>query len=98
MLSRWARFVFRCRRRFLWGGLAAVIVAGALGTPVFGLLDSENDFDDPGSEAVLAREEVARASGSSAAPDVAVLVRLDAPADSRRAQAKLDRVAGELEG
>jgi len=68
-MSRWARFVFRRRRRFLWGGLVAVVIAGALGTPVFGLLDAENDFDDPSAEAVL------RTSPGSAA---ALLVALDA--------------------
>jgi len=97
-MTRWGHFVFRRRRRFLWGGLAVVIVAGALGTPVFGLLDAENDFDDPDAEAVLARHEIARASGASAAPDVAVLVRLRAPADSQAAQARLDRVVAGLQG
>jgi hypothetical protein len=81
MLDRLARLILRRRRRVLWGSLAVVLVAGAVGGPVFGLLDNEGDFDDPQAEAVLAREDVARATGASASPDLIALVRLGAPAD-----------------
>ncbi|MEO8688971.1 MAG: MMPL family transporter [Solirubrobacteraceae bacterium] len=93
MLDRLAVLIHRRRRRFLWGSLAVVLVAGALGGPVFGLLDSGGDFDDPQAEAVLAAGDVERATGANASPDMLALVRLGAPADSVRAQAKLDRVA-----
>jgi uncharacterized membrane protein YdfJ with MMPL/SSD domain len=93
MLDRLAVLIHRRRRRFLWGALAVVLVAGFFGGPVFGLLDSENDFDDPQAEAVLAAHDIVRATGAAATPNVVALVRLGAPADSTAAQAKLARVA-----
>src|SRR5829696_4005964 len=97
MLDRLARLVFRRRRRFLWGSLAVVLIAGALGGPVFGLLDNDGDFDDPQAEAVLAGEDIERATGASASPDLIALVRLGAPADSAAAQGRLARVARALQ-
>jgi uncharacterized membrane protein YdfJ with MMPL/SSD domain len=70
-----------------------VALAGAVGGPVAGLLDSDDDFDPPSAEAVQAREAIADATGASATPDVIALVRLGAPADSAAAQAKLRDVA-----
>jgi RND superfamily putative drug exporter len=96
MLDRLAALIYRRRRRFLWGSLAVVLVAGFFGGPVFGLLDSSGDFDDPSSEAPLASRDIARATGNSAAPDLVALVRLGAPADSAAGQRKLDRVADAL--
>src|SRR3954470_24997074 len=95
MLGRLAETIHR-RRRVLWGAVAIVLGAGFFGGPVFGLLDSSGDFDDPHAEAVLASRDVERATGASATPDVVALVRLGAPADSRAAQARLARVAGAL--
>jgi uncharacterized membrane protein YdfJ with MMPL/SSD domain len=97
MLDRLAVLIHRRRRRFLWGALAVVLVAGFFGGPVFGLLDSSNDFDDPQAEAVLASRDIERATGASASPDVVALVRLGAPADSAQAQGKLARVARALQ-
>jgi uncharacterized membrane protein YdfJ with MMPL/SSD domain len=96
MLDRLAVVIHRRRRRFLWGALVVVLAAGFFGGPVFGLLDSANDFDDPQAEAVLASRDVERATGASASPDVVALVRLGAPADSAQAQRKLTRVARAL--
>jgi uncharacterized membrane protein YdfJ with MMPL/SSD domain len=93
MLDRLAVLIARRRRRFLWGSLAVVLIAGFFGGPVFGLLDSGDDFDDPQAEAVLAARDVERATGASATPDMLALVRLGAPADSAQAQEKLARVA-----
>jgi uncharacterized membrane protein YdfJ with MMPL/SSD domain len=93
MLDRLAVLIYRRRRRFLWGSLAVVLAAGALGGPVFGLLDSDGDFDDPQAEAVLAASDVERATGANASPDMVALVRLGAPADSAQAQQRLARVA-----
>ena len=92
MLDRLAAFIYRRRRRVLWGSLVVVLVAGFFGGPVFGLLDSNGDFDDPQSEAPLAAGDIARATGASAAPDLTALVRLGAQADSAAGQRKLDRV------
>jgi RND superfamily putative drug exporter len=96
MLDRLAVFIHRRRRRVLWASLVVVLAAGFFGGPVFGLLDSGDDFDDPQAEAVLASRDVQRASGASASPDLIALVRLGAPADSAAAQGKLARVAAAL--
>jgi uncharacterized membrane protein YdfJ with MMPL/SSD domain len=96
MLDRLAALIYRRRRRFLWGSLAVVLAAGFFGGPVFGLLDSGDDFDDPQAEAPRASADIARATGASASPDLVALVRLGAPADSPEAQRKLDRVVAAL--
>src|SRR5215208_1605446 len=93
MLDSLARLMFRRRRRVLVGALLFVLLAGAVGGPVAGLLDSDDDFDPPSAEAVQAREAIARGTGASATPDIVALVRLGAPADSAPAQAKLRDVA-----
>ena len=96
MLDRLAAFIHRRRRHVLWGSLVVVLVAGFFGGPVFGLLDSGDDFDDPQAEAPPASADIARATGADASPDLVALVRLGAPADSPEAQRKLDRVAAAL--
>src|SRR5918998_6098262 len=75
MLSRLARLLHRRRRRVLIGAVLLVFVAGAVGGPVAGLLDSDDDFDPPSAEAVQAREAIADATGASASPDIIALVR-----------------------
>jgi uncharacterized membrane protein YdfJ with MMPL/SSD domain len=96
MLDSLSGLLYRRRRRVLWASIAAVLVAGFFGGPVFGMLDSDGDFDDPRAEAVHARQDVERATGASASPDLIALVRLGASADSPAAQAKLARVARAL--
>jgi uncharacterized membrane protein YdfJ with MMPL/SSD domain len=98
MLDSLARLMYRRRRRVLVGAVLFVILGGAVGGPVAGLLDSDDDFDPPAAEAVQAREAIAGATGASAAPDVVALVRLGAPADSAAGQAKLRDVAGAAAG
>src|SRR3954465_6019494 len=66
MLERLAARIHSRRRRVLWGFLAVVLVAGFFGGPVFGLLDSSGDFDDPQAEAVLAAHDVERRTRASA--------------------------------
>jgi RND superfamily putative drug exporter len=97
MLDRLAAFIHRRRRLVLWGSLAVVLLAGVFGGPVFGLLDSSNDFDDPQAEAPRASADVAKATGADASPSLVALVRLGAPADSPEAQRKLERVAAALD-
>ena len=92
MLDRLAVLIARRRRRFLWGSLVVVLAAGFFGGPVFGLLDSGDDFDDPQAEAVRAGVDIERATGAGASPDMVALVRLGAPVDSAQAQEKLARV------
>ena len=95
-MDRLARLIFRRRRLVLAFTLVFVLFAGAYGGPVVGLLDSDDDFEDHGSESILARDAVERATGRSASPDMAVLVRLGAPVDSPQAQEKIARVAEQL--
>jgi uncharacterized membrane protein YdfJ with MMPL/SSD domain len=92
-----ARFVDRRRRLVLLVSAVFVVFAGVYGGPVVGLLDSGDDFEDPADEAVQARQAVERATGRSASPDMVVLVRLGAPIDQPQAQAKLRRVAQQLQ-
>jgi RND superfamily putative drug exporter len=96
MLDRLGAFIHRRRRLVLWSSLVVVLAAGFFGGPVFGLLDTGDDFDDPQAEAPRASADIARATGASASPDLVALVRLGAPADSPEAQRKLDRVAAAL--
>jgi uncharacterized membrane protein YdfJ with MMPL/SSD domain len=91
-----ARTIHRRRRLVLAMTLATVLAAGAYGGPVVGLLDTDDDFEDPSSEAVVARATVERVTGRSASPDMVVLVRLGAPVESRPAQQKIARVADAL--
>ena len=92
-----ARTIYRRRRLVLALTLVMVVAAGAFGGPVVGLLTSDDDFEDPGSESVVARATVERVTGRSASPDMVVLVRLGAPIDSRQAQDKIRRVAAALQ-
>ena len=82
------------------GALASVVVvfaAGAFGGPVVGLLDTGDDFSDPRSESIQARDTIERTTGRSAAPDAIVLVRLGAEAGTPEAARKLAAVARALE-
>jgi RND superfamily putative drug exporter len=95
-MDRLARLIFR-RRRFVLGfTVVFVLFAAAFGGPVVGLLDSDDDFEDHGAEAVLARNAVEQATGRSASPDMVVLVRLGAPIESPQAQERIGRVARAL--
>jgi uncharacterized membrane protein YdfJ with MMPL/SSD domain len=93
-----ARLIFRRRRLVLAFTVVFVLFAAAYGGPVVSLLDSDDDFEDHGSESVLARDAVERATGRSASPDMVVLVRLGAPVESPQAEEKIARVAQQLEG
>jgi uncharacterized membrane protein YdfJ with MMPL/SSD domain len=92
MLQGLADLLFRRRRSVLALSVVVVLVAGVFGGPVFGVLESEGDFEDPGSESVRAREDIARASGANSTPDAVVLVRLGVPASSPGGQARLDEL------
>jgi len=57
--------IFRHRRRILWGAAVLVVLAAVFALPVFGELGSDDDFDDPSSEAVQARKAVTEANAAS---------------------------------
>jgi RND superfamily putative drug exporter len=94
MLEALSRLLERRRRPVLFAAVVIVFAAGAFGGPVAGLLDTGDDFTDPASESIQARDTIARVTGRSAAPDALVLVRLGAGAGTPRAREKLDRVLG----
>jgi RND superfamily putative drug exporter len=96
-MDRLARLIYRRRRLVLGFTVVFVLFAAAYGGPVVGMLNSDDDFEDHGSQSVLARDDVQRATGRSASPDMVVLVRLGAPVDSPQAQEKIARVAQALE-
>ena len=96
MLERLAGFLYRRRRFVLVFAVFAVLLGGVFGGPVFGVLDSSGDFEDPEGESVRARQAIDRATGANATPDVVVLVRLGAPAVGARGQARLDEVERRL--
>jgi uncharacterized membrane protein YdfJ with MMPL/SSD domain len=96
ILYRLAGTVFRRRRSVLWSGFALLLVAGVLGTPLLGILNADRDFDDPDTEAIEARDTITRTTGASPSPEVVVLLRLPAPADSPAAQARIGEVAAAL--
>jgi RND superfamily putative drug exporter len=76
MFDALARFTTARRRLVLILAVVFVAVAGMVGGPVAGLLDTgAEDFEDPSAEAVLAAEDIERATGASASPDVIALVR-----------------------
>jgi len=95
-MDRLARLIDRRRRLVLAFTVGFVLFAGAFGGPVVSLLDSDDDFEDHGSESILARDAVERATGRSASPDLVALVRLGAPVDTPQARAKVARVAQAL--
>ena len=71
------------------GGLLFVVV-GVIGGPAPGSFNASNAFDDPGSQATRAREQIERATGEAASAGVIALVR--AP----RSSAEVARVARTL--
>jgi RND superfamily putative drug exporter len=97
MFDALARLADRRRRLVLIVAGVFVLFAAAYGGPVVGLLDSNDDFEDHQSESVLARADIERATGRSAAPDMVVLVRAGAPVDSPQAQRRIAAVANDLE-
>jgi uncharacterized membrane protein YdfJ with MMPL/SSD domain len=91
-----ARLADRRHRLVLVVAVVFVAFAAAFGGPLVTLLDSDDDFEDHASESVLARDAVERATGRSGSPDMVVLVRLAADADSPEGREKLGRVADAL--
>ena len=95
-MDRLAGLIVRRRRLVLAVTVVFVLFAGAFGGPVVSLLDSDDDFEDHGSESVLARDAIERATGRSASPDLVALVRLGASIDTAQARQKVARAAQAL--
>ena len=95
-MDRLAGLIVRRRRLVLAFTVVFVLFAGAFGGPVVSLLENDDDFEDHGSESILARDAVERATGRSASPDLIALVRLGAPVGTPQAREKIARVARSL--
>jgi uncharacterized membrane protein YdfJ with MMPL/SSD domain len=74
MLVRLARLGTTRRRPMLAALLLAFVVLAVLGGPAPGILDAPRAFDDPGSQATRAREQIEHATGQSTTGDVVALV------------------------
>jgi uncharacterized membrane protein YdfJ with MMPL/SSD domain len=95
-MDRLAGLITRRRRLVLAFTAVFVLFAAAFGGPVVSLLDNDDDFEDHGSESILARDAITQATGRSASPDMVVLVRLGAPVETAQAREKVTRVARSL--
>ena len=62
-MDRLARLIIRRRRPVLAFTVVFVVFAAAFGGPVVSLLENDDDFEDHGAEAILARDAVERATG-----------------------------------
>jgi uncharacterized membrane protein YdfJ with MMPL/SSD domain len=74
MLDRLAEMGMRRPKRVLWAALAMLVVAGVIGGGAANVLQSHNDFENPGGEAAAARIQLERATGAEASPGVIALV------------------------
>ncbi|MEI6448266.1 MAG: MMPL family transporter [Actinomycetes bacterium] len=83
-------------KRILMGTALVVVLAGAFGGPLFGLLNGDDDFTDSKSDSARAIAKIERASGQSASPEVVALLRTKSPADTPAARAEIGDLAGEL--
>src|SRR4051794_40448951 len=97
MLTAIARLVSARPKRVLLATLLFAVLAGVVGGPVAGSMKGGSDnFEDPASESVTARQTLERAAGASSEPDAIALVRPGAPVRSAAGQAKVGDVARRL--
>ncbi|MEV7398465.1 MMPL family transporter [Aeromicrobium sp. NPDC092404] len=78
MFSALGRLANTHPRRVLGVTVLFFVIAGVLGGPVAGLLNSDNDsFSDTGAPSAQAIEQIERAAGQDAAPSLIALVDVD---------------------
>ena len=75
MLGRLANLSCSRPRRVALVGALLFVVVGVIGGPAPGSFGASNAFDDPGSQATRAREQIERATGEAASAGVIALVR-----------------------
>jgi hypothetical protein len=75
MVTRLARLAAAAPRRLAGAGLLALIAFAVIGGPALGRLSAPRAFDDPGSISTLAREQIERATGHGAYPEIIALVK-----------------------
>jgi uncharacterized membrane protein YdfJ with MMPL/SSD domain len=96
MIDTLARAIHRRRVRVLAITAAFALIAGILGGPVVGLLKAGNDFEDPASPSVAARESIAHATGALVTPSVIALVRTGGPATAPAVRARVTAIVREM--
>jgi uncharacterized membrane protein YdfJ with MMPL/SSD domain len=94
MLERLGTLSAARPRRTLIVTLAFVVLAGVVGGPVAGQLDSGGGFTTPSSESSRADEQFQRATGVDSTPGIVLLVRSSAAGLEQRARAAADGLAG----
>ncbi len=92
LLSRLAGLLYAAPRRSLLVILAFVAIAGVIGGPVAGALETEGGFDPPNAESVRAVERIEAATGREPTPGVLLLV--DNPAAVGAAVSTLGAIDG----
>jgi len=75
MFSRLARLAAAAPRRLAGAGLLLLIAFAIIGGPALGKLNAPRAFDDPASQSTLAREQIQRATGHCAYPEIIALVK-----------------------
>src|SRR5260370_5303538 len=90
MFTRLARLAAAAPRRLAGAGLLLLIAFAIIGGPALGKLNAPRAFDDPASQSTLAREQIQRATGHGAYPEIIALVK--APPSAVQAA----RAAGKL--
>ncbi len=88
-MSRLADLAMRRPRRVLAATAVFFVVAAVFGAPVFGLLKSGNDFEDPSSQSAQARDQLQRAAGTQVDVGLVALVALGVPVSSSAAAAEV---------
>jgi RND superfamily putative drug exporter len=94
VLTAIARLVSARPQRVLLATVLFAVLAGVIGGPVAGSMKGGSDnFEDPASESVAARQTLERAAGASSEPDALALVRPGGPVRGAAGQAKVRAVA-----
>ena len=81
MLESLGSLLVRRKRLVLAVCVVLVAAAGAFGGPIVGLLDAEDDFDDPSTESIRAHDALRDATGVEPGTDLVAVVRLGAAVD-----------------
>ena len=92
MLERLGNLSAARPRRTLLILLAFVVLAGVVGGPVAGSLESSGGFTTDSSESARADRQLERATGQATSPDIVLLV--EGAGLEQRTQAAADRLAG----
>ena len=97
MLTAIARLVSARPKRVLLATLLFAVFAGVVGGPVAGSMKGGSDnFEDPASESVAARQTLERAAGASSEPDAIALVRRGGSVRGAAGRAKVRQEAARL--